>query len=199
MMTRIENPILLDIPDRFETDRLILQVHLLEFAEAMHAATDESHKELRPWMPWAKNKQSIDEVRAFIRRSQAGYLLRNDFPYSLLAKDDGRYIGNCGVHSRDWAVPSFEVGYWIRTSEAGKGYTTEAVQALTRYFMDEVGAQRMLIRCDVRNKASAAVARKCGYRLEGTMHNFNRDNDGNLVDMLHFVRTPDQQVYGQTN
>jgi ribosomal-protein-serine acetyltransferase len=190
----IENPILLDIPDRFETDRLILQVHTLEIAEAMHEASHESYNELRPWMPWSKTKQSLDEIRAFIRRSQAGFLLRKDFPYSLLGKDDGRYIGNCGVHSHDWDVPSFEIGYWLRTSEAGKGYMTEAVQTLTRYFMDEVGANRMLIRCDTRNKASAAVAQRCGYWLEGTAHNFNRDNDGNLVDMLTFVLTPDQQA-----
>ena len=32
-----------------------------------------------------------------------------------------------GLHRIDWAVPKFEIGYWARTSHAGRGYITEDV------------------------------------------------------------------------
>lgn len=189
-MIPIENPILLDIPEQFETERLILRIPGDDNAEAMNAAIRESQGELRPWMPWAKEPQTLPQTVAYIRRAQGQFMLRTDFAYCLLRKDDGYYLGNCGVHARDWDVPSFEIGYWLRTSEAGKGYMSEAVGMLSDYFMREVGAERMLIRCDSRNKASAAVAMKCGYEWEGTQHNVHRDNDGNLFDMQHYVWLP---------
>jgi ribosomal-protein-serine acetyltransferase len=190
-MTPIENPAELDISTRFETERMVLVAHDLSTAQAMNDAVRESHKELSAWMPWAKNVQTIEQTRAHIRQMMADFILGKTFAYSLTDKATGAYMGNVGVHPRDWSVPSFEIGYWINTRFAGQGYTSEAVRLLTDYFVETVGAKRMLIRCDTRNRASAGVARKCGYTLEGVQHNYGRDNNGDLMHMEHHALIPD--------
>ena len=97
-------------------------------------------------------------------------------------------MGSSGLHNIDWAVPRFEIGYWIRTSLSGQGYITEAVNAITDFAFDVLGAQRLEIRCDARNERSAAVARRAGYTLEVRMRCQARGVDGSLRDTLVFVK-----------
>lgn len=190
-MMPVENPILLNIPEEFETQRLMLHSHRDEDVQITNTAVKESIAELSRWLPWAKEPQTMAQTLAFIRHSRADFILGKAFRYSVFEKGRGSFVANCGVHPRDWHVPSFEIGYWTRTSEAGKGYMTEAVRCLTDYFVREVGAKRMVIRCASENHASAAVAKKCGYVWEGTHHRLHRDNRGDLIDMLHFVYLPE--------
>jgi len=193
-MPGIDNPLTLNIPERFETERLILRAHSLDDLKAMHNALEASHKELNQWMPFAAGDtpQSIADTEGFIRRAMADFIMRRMFGYSLLSREDEHYIGNIGVHVKKLHVPNFEIGYWLDTREAGNGYMTEAAQCLTDYFINTVGARRMMIMCDSRNRASASVALKCGYTLEGVSKHDSRDNRGELVDMeLYSIAVPD--------
>jgi RimJ/RimL family protein N-acetyltransferase len=182
-MAPIKQPILLEVPERFETERLVLKAHATDTIDELQTAIEESLPELEQWMPWAKGGQTREETLTFLRRAAAEYITRDSFGYAIFARDDRRYIGNVGVHPRDWNVPAFEIGYWMRTSETGRGYMTEAVKFLTSYFVEEIGAKRMVIRCDSRNRASANVALRSGYTYEGVNRSLHRDNQGKLMDM----------------
>lgn len=188
-MPRIDDPLMLEVPEVFETERLILRCHQPELAQALNDAIRESHHELRAWLPWARELQTVEQTMAFIRTSIADYVMRRNFGYVMLHKSTAEVVGTVGVQVRNWDVPSFEMGYWTRTSAAGNGYMSEAVRFLTDYFVVQVGARRMLIRCDANNKGSAGVAKRCGYVYEGTHINFQRNVDGDLYDMEHYAFT----------
>ena len=85
-------------------------------------------------------------------------------------------------------MPRFEIGYWCRTSYAGKGYITEAVNAITAFAFDVLGARRVEIRCDALNLRSRRVAERCGFPLEATLRQFDRSVDGELRDELVFAK-----------
>ncbi len=184
-----QRPILLDIPDSFESERLIIRAPRPGDGAAINAAVVESLAELRPWMPWATEKPSVAETEEFARRAAAGWLTRESLTLSLWRKDTGEYVGNSGMHRIDWEVPSVEIGYWVRTSLAGQGYITEAVHAITAFAFDTLGAHRVEIHCDERNTRSAAVARRCGYELEGVLRNNARDHlTSELKNVMVFAR-----------
>jgi ribosomal-protein-serine acetyltransferase len=107
----------------------------------------------------------------------------------LTLKENGMMIGGSGLHRIDWSIPKFEIGYWARTSHAGQGYITEAVNGITRFAFETLGAQRVEIRCDVKNERSAAVARRAGFALEGTLRQDARDHiSGGLRDTHIFAQ-----------
>ena len=85
-----------------------------------------------------------------------------------------------------WKVPSFEIGYWCRKSYQGQGYVTETVNALTDFAFTHLNAKRVFIRCDVDNHASANVARRAGFELEGTFRHDARKHDGSLSSTYYF-------------
>jgi len=85
-------------------------------------------------------------------------------------------------------VPKTEVGYWLRSSETGKGFASECVIALSKWALDVLGAKRVELVTDEKNLGSRAVAERCGFGLEGIMHNVMRDTDGNLRNSCVYAR-----------
>lgn len=184
----MDNPILLDFPYSFETERLTIRGPLPGDAARIRESVLESQEELKPWMPWAIEVPSETEYEVRVREGRLKFLAREDLWMMLLLKRTETYVGGSGLHRIDWSVPKFEIGYWVRSKFAGQGYITEAVNGITSFAFDTLKAQRVEIRCDVKNARSSAVARRAGYTLEGTFHNEARDHFGQLRDTYIFAR-----------
>lgn len=182
------NPILLDFPDHFETERLLIRAPRPGDGATIHAAVSESHEELRRWMPWARVLQTLDETELVARRSAARFILREDLHLLLFRKSDGVFVGSSGLHRIDWDIPKFEIGYWVRTSLSRQGYITEAVNGITKFAFETLNAKRVEIRCDALNERSAAVAKRAGYVLDGRLRHDDYAMDGALRDTLVFSK-----------
>jgi RimJ/RimL family protein N-acetyltransferase len=181
-------PILLDFPDRIETERLMLRVPRAGDGPPIFVSVRESLAELKMWMPWASDKYSPADSEEWCRRSAAQFLSREQLQFSILARDDGRHLGNIGVFKFNWEIPSCEIGYWLRTSECDKGFMTEAVGAVTRFCFESLKARRVQLLIDDENRRSTRVADRCGFDLEGTLRNDYRYPDGRLRDTRVYSR-----------
>ncbi len=181
-------PILRDVPDRFESERLLIRMPLPGDGAEVHAAIAESLDELRPWMPWAHAEQTIEDVEANVRQAHLDFLARRDLRLHLYARIGGAFVGAAGLHRIDWTVPRFEIGYWVRTSMAGRGFATEATRRLAAFAFDELDAERVEIWCDAANERSAAVAQRAGFTFEARLVRNRRDTSGALTDSLCFAR-----------
>ena len=182
-------PILLDVPESFETERLTIRAPRFGEGPAVNEAVAESFDNLRPWMPWAQKMQTLEESEEFTRRARVEYLARDGFGLRLYLKDSETLVGLSGLQVSDWSVPMFEIGYWCRKRFEGQGYITEAVKAITRFGFEVLKGERIIIRCDVHNVRSANVARRAGYTLEGIMRHDSRTPDNNeLRDTMVFAR-----------
>ena len=187
------DPVLIDIPTRVETARLILRPLRAGDGPVLHEALRESIVELRRslwFIPWIAEEQTLESAELRCRKSEANFLARTDLPFLAFEKSDGRLVGSIGLHRTDWQVPKTEVGYWIRTSAAGNGYATEGVHALATCAFDRLGAQRVEIVADEQNISSRKVAERCGFELEGVLRNAQRGHDGGLRNACIYARLP---------
>lgn len=180
-------PVLIDVPEAFESERLLIRAARTGDGAAVHEAVEESLAELRPWMPWAHGPQSAEASEAHARQAQADFLARRDLTLFLFRLEDGRFVGGSGLHRIDWTIPRFEIGYWVRSSMTGRGFATEAVRRIARFAFDDLDAERVEIWCDARNERSAAVARRAGFPLEARLNRNRRDTSGELSDSLCFA------------
>ena len=183
--------VLRDFPEEIETDRLLIRAPRRGDGAEVRAAVEESLSELRPWMPWAMGELPDEEqYEVRVREGRAKFLLREDLWLLIFLKGTDRLVGCSGLHRMNWEVPRFEIGYWVRTSCAGRGYITEAVIGIANFAFEQLGARRVEIRCDALNEPSAAVARRAGFEYEATLHNDDRNHlSGRLRDTLIFART----------
>jgi RimJ/RimL family protein N-acetyltransferase len=162
-------PIFLELPERIESERLIIAWPRPGDGATVNEANRETFAELERWMPWARTLPTAEESEEHARRSHANVLTRTDLGLYLFRKDTGTLVGCSGFHPRDWDVPKFEIGYWCRTSCQGRGYITEAVRAITGFGFSVMKARRIEIRCDERNERSRRVAERAGYPLEARL------------------------------
>jgi RimJ/RimL family protein N-acetyltransferase len=177
-----------EIPEQFESERLVIRAPRVRDAAEVSAAVRESIEELRPWMPWANSVMTVAEYRANLRKARRRYLAGEDFRFNVFLKGTHTFIMGSGLHRVDWNVPKVEIGYWIRTPFSGQGYVTEAVNAITDFAIEHFGARRIEIRMDDRNERSWRVAERCGFQLEAVLRNERRRVDGSLGDTRVYAK-----------
>ena len=166
-------PLLIDVPERIDTARLILRCPRRGDGAVVNPAVVASHAELDPWLPWATTLPSLAESEAHCRRQHARFILREDLVMLIFARDasgtEGELLGGTGLHRIDWALRRFEIGYWRKSGCEGRGVITEAVTAIARMAFDVLGARRVEIRMDDNNERSWKVAERAGFTLEALL------------------------------
>jgi ribosomal-protein-serine acetyltransferase len=184
------NPVLLEFAEEIETERLTIRAPRYGDGPELRAAIEESLPALRPWMPWAAGELQDEAYHeSLMRRARAKFLLREDLWMLLFLKGTNTMVGSSGLHRMDWVVPRFEIGYWVRTPYAGKGFITEAVKGIANFAIETLGARRLEIHCDANNERSAAVARRAGFEMEARLRQDERSHwTGELRDTLIFAR-----------
>ncbi len=149
-----------DVPGRPELQLRLWQV---EDAPALTELISASIEHLRPFMPWVSREPlSAGERATMIAESLAEHAQGGDAFYAIWLGDHP--VGAVGAHHR--IGPSgLELGYWISPDVEGKGIVTEVVRVLTDALLALPGNTHIEIRMDEGNPRSAAVPRRCGYRL----------------------------------
>ena len=162
------DPLLLPLPTSIETERLILRVPQAGDGPALHAAVCESQPELRQFLsalPWVAHPSTPEAAEARSRTGAANFLLRTV-----------------------WDIPKTEVGYWMRSACAGRGFAREAVEALVDYAFTQMRVVRVELIADEANLASRRVAERCSFELEGILRQDRRATDGSLRNTCVYAR-----------
>jgi RimJ/RimL family protein N-acetyltransferase len=167
------DPLLIDVPERIETENLVLRMPRRGDGATVNAAVQASLDELGPWLPWAGAGLSVDESEANCRRQHGKFLLREDFVFLIFERGpdgkEGELLGGTGLHRIDWTLRRFEIGYWRKTGCGGRGVITEATKAMARLAFDALGARRVELRMDDNNERSWKVAERAGFTLEALL------------------------------
>lgn len=187
-LTMSMNPLLLEFPDSFDTERLTIRAPRLEDAQEVMEAVSESLPELRPWMLWAKEPPTLEFEIARLRQAMARWITRQDLLLHVMLKGASTFVLGSGLHRIDWESGKFEIGYWVRTKFAGQGFVTEAVNGITAFAFTHLRANRVEIRCDANNIRSAAVAKRCGFLLEGILRHDSLSVSGELRSTMIFSK-----------
>lgn len=159
-------------------------------APEVNASICASWNELREWMPWAKTRPTEEDCEMNARNFKWKWNNRSEFDFALRLRLGGQLVGKCSLHTLEPNVGRAEIGYWLDSRFCGRGLMSEAVSRLV-VFADEVGFQRLEIRCDTRNIASKAVARRAGFDWEGTLRRVRFDNRDRLCDLEIWARLRD--------
>jgi RimJ/RimL family protein N-acetyltransferase len=85
-----------------------------------------------------------------------------DTIWAVFAKDDGRYVGNASVRPRPERRTDWEIGYYLKTAEWGKGFASEIAVGLVEYGFETLGLKEVYATVDVENLASRRVLEKAG-------------------------------------
>jgi RimJ/RimL family protein N-acetyltransferase len=95
------------------------------------------------------------------------------------------------------------IGFSFDGTLRGKGYASEAMQAVLRFGFAELGLHRITALADIENIRSHAVLQKLGFRVEGRLQqNFNVRGEWRDCDLFAILRSewpPQSLLDGQTS
>jgi RimJ/RimL family protein N-acetyltransferase len=171
---------------RVMTPRLVVRCYTPSDAPVVQRAIDASLPDLRRFMPWAEREpEGVEAKTERLRQFRGSFDLGQDFVYGIFDASETECIGGAGLHTRQGPMIR-ELGYWIATAHTKNGYATEACNALLQVAFRIDRVPRAEIRCDPRNAASVAVAKKVGMKLEGQLRANTIAPDGSVRDTLLF-------------
>ena len=102
----------------------------------------------------------------------------------------GEAVGGIGyVLQHDVERVSAEVGYWLGETFWGRGITSEALAAVTRYAIEQHQLTRLFAVPFAYNTASCRVLEKAGYIVEGRLRR-SAIKDGQIIDQLQYAYVP---------
>jgi ribosomal-protein-alanine N-acetyltransferase len=87
--------------------------------------------------------------------------------FSLVQRDTDAVVGMCGFKGPPSADGVVEIAYGINPDHQGKGYATEAAEALTDFAFRSGEVRRVLAHTLPEPNASTRVLTKCGFRRIG--------------------------------
>jgi RimJ/RimL family protein N-acetyltransferase len=105
--------------------------------------------------------------------------------------DTPTLIGHVNLQFHSEVHRQGEIGFIIHPDHHGRGYATEASEAILRFGFEELGLHRIVGRCDGRNTASARVMERLGMRREAHL----RENEfikGEWTDEFVYAMLADE-------
>jgi ribosomal-protein-serine acetyltransferase len=152
-------------------------------ASLHYEAVLESIGEAGKWLEWVHERYALDESQAWIERAIAARASGEMYEFFIF-DDAGRFCGGCGLNRLDTRFLKANLGYWIRTSAAGRGVATTAARLVARYGFEVVGLQRIEIIAATNNLPSQRVMEKLGAVREGILRNGIRFRGRNIDAVL---------------
>jgi ribosomal-protein-alanine N-acetyltransferase len=174
-----------------ETPRLRLRPLSFSDAEVMYTswATDMDVVRYLSWRPHT----SLDETKRILSYWISNYPDPKFYIWGIQLQR-GQLIGTISIHSISDPFLRGEVGYALAKPFWGKGYVTEALQAILDHAFGVVGFNRIEAHHAIQNPASGRVMEKCGMQKEGLLRQYYRSNEGLQDTYLYAILRKDWQL-----
>lgn len=146
-----------------------IRAYRLSDAEAVYSAALESVAEVFPWLPWCHPGYALRETEGWLEHCVHTWDIGVEFNFGIFDAATGEFLGGCGLNQIRPLNKIANLGYWVRTSAAGRGAATAATVLTSRFGLEDIGLNRIEILAAVGNHASQRVAEKSGAFREGIL------------------------------
>lgn len=174
-----------------ETQRLILRPFTAADADAMFTNWA-SNPEVTKFLTWPTHS-SVGNSRMVLADWVSHYHEESYYQWAIVLKEFGQPIGSIASVQLNDQVGKVEVGYCIGKPWWNQGIMSEALCTVIRFFLEEVGANRVEARHDPNNPHSGAVMNECGMTYEGTLRQADCNNQGICDACIYAILASDRE------
>jgi ribosomal-protein-serine acetyltransferase len=164
-------------------ENLSLIIPTIENAKNIFSGIDKDRKHLAEWLPWVDQTLSVKNTESNILERIDKFKKKEAASFYVVYEN--QFIASVGFISLDNINKKGEIGYWIFSDFQGKGLMTECVKASVIYGFEEIHLNKIIIKCSSLNMKSAAIPKKLGFVLEGTLRQ-EKIKNGIFHDVLVF-------------
>jgi RimJ/RimL family protein N-acetyltransferase len=106
----------------------------------------------------------------WINKTASNFREKAGMNFLMALRDAWEIVGCIGLHMKpDPFTGVAEIGYWVSVPHWGRGYATEAAEAMLRFGFESLGLRRMEAHHMSGNPASGRVLTRIGMQREGAL------------------------------
>jgi RimJ/RimL family protein N-acetyltransferase len=133
---------------------------------------------------------SSEDALVWIAQCQKEIEAASAYDLGIFSARSDRLLGGISINQINKRYKLGNIGYWVRQSEQGNGFATEAVKLVIPYGFQVLGLNRLEIAILEANLASRKVAEKAGAVYEGIARN-RLIKDGRPFDAAIYSLIPE--------
>ncbi|MHC4922871.1 MAG: GNAT family N-acetyltransferase [Planctomycetota bacterium] len=127
----------------------------------------------------------VEDVKAWITETVACAEENRCVPFAIVDMDTDTVVGTTRF--------ALEIGWtWLGEPYRQTGFNTESKLLMLTHAFDELGAVRVQMKIDARNKQSRKAIEKVGALFEGILRKHMRRHDGKYRDTAYFSITDEE-------
>jgi RimJ/RimL family protein N-acetyltransferase len=153
----------LNVPEKITTSRLILRRPLLSDADAVFEFGRD--QEVTLYMDWPAHT-SVQAAKEYLRDCVPRWDTAQEYDWMIALRDTGQVIGGISIRVRGHSA---DFGYILNRDFWGRGFATEAANAVVNWVFGIGSIYRVWATCDTENLASVRVLEKVGLTREGIL------------------------------
>jgi RimJ/RimL family protein N-acetyltransferase len=141
------------------------------------------------WFPNSKAR-----AQAWAAAQANSHSQHDQFRFRIETVASGEIIGTINTHSTDPRVGCFKYGLVIAPEQQRKGYASEAIKLVLRYYFSEKRYQKVNAEVFSFNEASIRLHERLGFTLEGRLRR-TVYTDGQFYDALIYGMLREEFVF----
>ena len=179
--------LLLDIPTRLDTERLIVRKYIEGDGRILHLLLErnDNREFLRENVEEVSSIGTEEEAEIRVRKRSAEWFARDSFVMGIWLKSGNKYVGEIWIEPKKWEVPSFEIGWFLDQGYQGRGIAEEAARRSLEFLFSDLNAHKVIVITRETNIKSIKLAERLGFRREGH-HRESGIENGKRYGLLYY-------------
>lgn len=130
------------------------------------------------YVVWDKHN-SVEDSQKLVEKWIESYKNKNSYKWVIVDKASNNVIGSISAVKVNTEYKTVEVGYCLGSKWWNKGYATEALKRIIKFFFEEIGVETIYANHLADNPASGKVMQKSKMKHDGTLRNRMIDKNTN--------------------
>lgn len=120
---------------------------------------------LGKWLPFVAFTKELSDTETFV--DSVVNAPEDRFEYVFTIRKCDEFVGLVGFKDTDKQNKKTEIGYWLSEKYQKQGIVTKSVNKLCDFAFNNLGINRIQIKCAIENSSSINIPKKSGFRFEG--------------------------------
>lgn len=160
-------------------------------AKDIFETIDSQREYLGRWLPFVAFTREISDSEQFVDSVVNAPGERFEYLFAIRKKD--QFMGLIGFKDTDRVNRKTEIGYWLSEKCQKQGIVTKSVDRLCDFAFQQLGINRIQIKCAVENQSSSNIPKRLGFKLEGVERQGELLTGGVYTDLEVYSKLKSEQ------
>ena len=160
-------------------------------AKDIFETIDSQREYLGRWLPFVAFTREISDSEQFVDSVVNAPGERFEYLFAIRKKD--QFVGLICFKDTDRVNRKTEIGYWLSEKCQKQGIVTKSVDRLCDFAFQQLGINRIQIKCAVENQSSSNIPKRLGFKLEGVERQGELLTGGVYTDLEVYSKLKSEQ------